>query len=135
MSIARPVQGYRGLVETCRARAEELALSRHELDRLAGLPQGYCGKLLGNADTAKAPKRMWPIALESVLGALGLKIIVIEDETAAARTLALREPVDRANQRFGNVSRLSAKLLPPRSEPPALSIVQGGRKRGGGKYG
>src|SRR5471032_2315139 len=34
--IARPVTGYKGLVETCRQRANELALSRLEIDRLAG---------------------------------------------------------------------------------------------------
>jgi hypothetical protein len=38
-----------------------------------------------------------------MLGALGLKIVVIEDEAATARTLALRVPVDQAQQRFGNV--------------------------------
>jgi len=60
MNIARPVTGYQGLVETCRARADELAISRLELDRLAGLPAGYSGKLLGNPDKARKPKRMWP---------------------------------------------------------------------------
>ena len=44
-------------------------------------------------------KRMWPIGLEAMLGTLGLAILLIEDETAKARTLALRQPVDRANQR------------------------------------
>jgi hypothetical protein len=43
---------------------------------------------------------MWPIGLEAMLGVLGLKILLIEDETATARTLALRTPVDRANQRI-----------------------------------
>jgi hypothetical protein len=109
MSISRPIPGYKGLVEACRARAYqagELGISRLEIDRIAGLPAGYSGRLLGNCDAAKEPRRMFPISLESVLGALGLKIILIEDEAATARTLALREPVDRANQRFGNVSRI-----------------------------
>jgi hypothetical protein len=77
---------------------------------------------------------MWPVALESMLGVLGLKILLIEDEAATARTLALRTPVDRASQRFGNVSRLTPKLLAPPTVPPALTIVNGERKRGG-KYG
>jgi hypothetical protein len=31
---------------------------------------------------------MWPVSLEVILETLGLKILVIEDEVAAARTLA-----------------------------------------------
>jgi hypothetical protein len=46
MCIARPIPGYKGLVETCRQRADELAISRLELDRLAGLPSGCSSKLL-----------------------------------------------------------------------------------------
>jgi hypothetical protein len=82
---------------------------------------------------------MWPTALENMLGVLGLKILLIEDEAAAARTLARREPVDSANQRFGNTCRLSAKLLPPPSRPaaspPVLTVVPAKRSARGGKYG
>jgi hypothetical protein len=98
----------------------QLSLSRSEIDRIAGLPVGYSGKLLGSG-RLKDPKRMWPVSLEAMLGVLGLKILLIEDEAA---------PVDRAQQRFGNVSRLTPKLLPP----PTLNIVSGGQKRPG-KYG
>jgi hypothetical protein len=52
-----------------------------------------------------------------MLGVLGLKILLIEDDAPTARTLALRTPVDRANQRFGNVCRISAKLLPNLRSP------------------
>lgn len=133
MSIARPVQGYKGLVETCRQRAAELAISRQEIDRLGGLPLGYSGKLLGNPDSSRKPKRMWPVGLEAMLGVLGLQVIVIEDPVATARTLALRKPVDRLNQRFGNVSRLTPKLLAPPTPPSALTAVQGQKR--GSKYG
>jgi hypothetical protein len=135
MSIARPIAGYRGLVETCRQRAEDLALSRLEIDRLAGLPTGYSSKLLGRDGAGPKKKRLWPIGLESMLGVLGLKILIIEDEAATARTLALREPVDVRQQRFGNVCRISAKLLPApqTNNPPKLTIVPTALKRGG-KY-
>jgi hypothetical protein len=135
MTIARPVQGYKGLVETCRQRAEELAISRLELDRLAGLPSGYAAKLLGRDGAGPQKKRLWPIGLESMLGVLGLKILIIEDEAATARTLALREPVDVRQQRFGNVCRISAKLLPApqTNNPRKLTIVPTALKRGG-KY-
>jgi hypothetical protein len=71
-----------------------------------------------------------------MLGVLGLKILLIEDDVATARTLALRTPVDRADQRFGNVCRISAKLLPPPSQPtlrPRLTVVSK-RPARGGKY-
>jgi hypothetical protein len=130
-SLGRLITDYRTLVETCRARADELELSRLEIDRLGGLPVGYAGKLLGKDGGApgRKHKKMWPVALESMLGVLGLKILLIEDEAATARTLALRTPVDRSNQRFGNVSRLTPKLL-----APPLTIVNAPQKRGS-KYG
>jgi hypothetical protein len=139
-NLGRLITDYRTLVETCRARADELELSRLEIDRLGGLPVGYAGKLLGKdgGEPGRKHKKMWPVALESMLGVLGLKILLIEDEAATARTLALRTPVDRANQRFGNVSRLTPKLLAPPTAapvgPPSLTIVNGSQKRGG-KYG
>ena len=43
---------------------------------------------------------MGMISLEIVLNTLGLKLVLIEDEAATARTLAQRVPVDRANQRY-----------------------------------
>jgi hypothetical protein len=140
--LGRLITDYRTLVETCRARADELQLSRSEIDRLSGLPSGYAGKILGKASVEdvgfprkKGSKKLWPVALETMLGTLGLKILLIEDEAATARTLALRTPVDRANQRFGNVCRISAKLLPKPSQPaspPLLTIVNTKRR---GKYG
>jgi hypothetical protein len=143
-NLGRLITDYRTLVETCRARADELELSRLEIDRLGGLPTGYSGKLLGKdaVDDVSFPrkknsKKIWPVALESMLGVLGLKILLIEDAEATARTLALRTPVDRAQQRFGNVCRLSPKLLPPPSQPvspPRLTVVSTKRSVRGGKY-
>lgn len=136
-TLGRVIGDYRGLIETCRARADELALSRSEIDRLSGLPSGFSGKLLGQDGSAPKQKRMWPVSLELMLGALGLKILLIEDETATARTLSMRVPVDHRQQRFHNTSRLSPKLLTPPSRPsgpPSLTIVHSRQKRGG-KYG
>jgi hypothetical protein len=124
-NLGRVISDYRTLVETCRARADEIGISRLEIDRLGGLPVGYAGKLLGKdgGNPGRKSKKMWPVALEAMLGVLGLKILLIEDEAATARTLALRTLVQSNQQRFGNVCRISAKRLPgpsqsasPRSE-------------------
>lgn len=106
--LGQTISTYQILVETFRRRADELKLSRSEIDRIAGLPSGYAGKVLSLGKAGKQ-KRMGMVSLENILAALGLKIILIEDEAAAARTLAVRTPVDSRNQRFGNVSRLTPK--------------------------
>jgi hypothetical protein len=135
--LGQAITTYRILVETFRQRADELELSRSEIDRIAGLPSGYAGKIL-SVGAAKKPKRMGMISLENMLATLGLKIILIEDEAATARTLALRTPVDQAQQRFGNVCRISAKLLAPPSQPtspPLLTVVPAKRSARRSKYG
>jgi hypothetical protein len=137
-NLGRMISDYRGLIETCRQRADELGISRLEIDRIGGLPSGYAGKLLGRDGGGPRQKKMWPVALEAMLGTLGLKIILIEDEAATARTLALREPVDHRQQRFGNVCRISAKLLVPPSQPAPptmLTVVSAKRSAGRSKYG
>jgi hypothetical protein len=119
-TLGRVFSDYQTLVEACRARADELELSRLEIDRLGGLPAGYAGKLLGKDGTGGRKKKMWPVALESMLGVLGLKILLIEDEAATARTLARREkPVNRNQQRFGS-AHWRTRLLPP----PSVTTVE-----------
>ena len=62
-----------------------------------------------------------------MLQVLGLKLLVIEDDHETALTLSIREPVQANQQRFGNVSRLTPKLLEAPQQPagpPALSIVR-----------
>jgi hypothetical protein len=155
-TLGRTITDYRTLVETCRARADELALSRSEIDRLGGFPDGYSGKLLGKASVddvgfprKKSSKKIWPVALESMLGVLGLKILLIEDDAATARTIARRDPVAASRQRFGNTSNSKSSLSvestestveiapPQRGEPPPvfrahLRVIQTKR---GLKYG
>jgi hypothetical protein len=127
MCIARPIVGYRGLVETCRERANELAISRLEIDRLAGLPEGYSSKLLGRNDSEKC-KRMWPVSLEAILGTLGLQIIIVEDHAATSRTLSRRIPVDHSNQRFDNKCNSPKQL--PKIAAPQIEQQPGPKKIG-----
>jgi hypothetical protein len=73
-----------------------------------------------------------------MLGVLGLKVLLIEDAALTARTLAHRTPVHAHQQRFGNVSRLTPKLLAAPQQPagvPSLTIVRDQQKRGVSKYG
>jgi len=81
-----------------------------------------------------------------MLQALGLRLLIVEDEAATATTLSSREPVDARQQRFGNTcnskpqprikDRSSAKIPAPPPPPVSrahLRVIQG--KRRGGKYG
>jgi hypothetical protein len=127
-TLGRIVNDYQGLIEICRQRAKELAISRSGIDDLSGLPNGFAGKALG----ARQRKGLGPQTLGPLLQVLGLKLLIIEDDAATARTLGIRTPVQANQQRFNNVSRLTPKLL---GGPPTLTIVKGGRKRGTTKYG
>jgi hypothetical protein len=143
-TLGRLVDDYKGLIETLRERADELGISRLEIDRIGGLASGYAGKVLGEA--GGRPKRLWPIGLEALLGTLGLRVLLIEDHAATARTLKLRKPVDSSNQRFGNKcnskpalcieSTEPIKIAAPKNGPPKsrahLRVVQPKRK---GAYG
>jgi hypothetical protein len=126
--LGRIVNDYESLIEVCRQRADELALSREGIDELSGCAPGFAGKVLGH----RQAKKLGPSTLKPILQVLGLRLMVIEDDREASLTLSIREPVKSSQQRFNNVSRLTPKLL---ASSHALTIVNGGRKRGVTKYG
>jgi hypothetical protein len=135
-NLGRLISDYGALLEAFRERAKELEISREGIDEIAGWADGYASKLLGGA-AAKRRKIIGPLSLGLMLGTLGLKLILIEDPEATARTLTRRKPVDRNQQRFGNVCRISATLLPKPSQPvspPLLTVVAAKRSARGGKY-
>jgi hypothetical protein len=75
--------GYAGLIDAMRARAQErrIALSSADFAAVSGLPSYYGNKLLA----ANPVRRIGAISLGPLLGALGLKLIVAEDEQAVQR--------------------------------------------------
>jgi|SRR4029077_9413974 hypothetical protein len=66
---------YMQLVEALRARAEELAITRLEIDEIAGTPEGWASKVL----TLSTMKALGLRSLGPILGALALKIVLVED--------------------------------------------------------
>jgi hypothetical protein len=132
--LGRICNDYESLIEICRQRADELALSREGIDVLSGCAPGLAGKILGHRQI----KKLGPTTLKPILQVLGLKLLVIEDDREASLTLSIREPVKSSQQRFNNLSRLTPKLLPPSPRPagpPDLKIVPNRQKRGVTKYG
>jgi hypothetical protein len=81
MAAAVEIRSYADLVRALRFRHHELNVSLHTLDQLAGLPLGYCAKILGPGQV----KHLGPISLQSLLGALGCRLQLVEDPEAMAR--------------------------------------------------
>jgi hypothetical protein len=97
---------YDGLWNAVRARVDAMGITRHELDHLSGLPDGYSGKLLGGAQV----RRFGKDSLGETLGAIGCKLVLIEDPDATAQVMA------RAKKR--KLPLRQFKLLSPPSPRP-----------------
>lgn len=63
---------YTSLLDAFRARAAELGIARLEIDEIGGLASGYAAKLLG-------PNPIKTFGRIPLLGALALKIVIVED--------------------------------------------------------
>jgi hypothetical protein len=69
---------YNGLIAAIRNRADELQVAGETIDEVAGLPARYSAKLLGPNQV----RRIGAVSLGPLLGALALKLIIVEDEDA-----------------------------------------------------
>jgi hypothetical protein len=79
---------YDEMINGLRARAAELNLSGLEADSLAGLPIGYCQKLLGQRQI----RRLGAVSLGPFLGALCVKGQFVEDQAALEKLLRQATP-------------------------------------------
>jgi hypothetical protein len=66
---------YEDLVQALRARQDEIGLSNHLLDELAGFTEGHTDKLIGPSRT----KTLGSFSLQTLLDALGLSFVIVED--------------------------------------------------------
>lgn len=115
---ARTIADEADLVAALRARAEELNVSRAEIDRVAGLPSGYAGKMLCIPPVKYAgPQSFWNIA-----GALGLAVQLVVDPEATARFAGKMDQRDTKNARL---RRMIAK-----SKLPWLINAENAREMG-----
>ena len=75
------VTTYSDLHMLLRARANDLQLSREELDSISGLQPGYTAKLL----SPRPMKRLGVTSMPLLLSALGVKLVLmVDDEKTAA---------------------------------------------------
>jgi hypothetical protein len=101
-SVGRLIASYDEVIDAFRARADELELSRLEIDHLSGLAQGHSSHLLAK----KYTQRLGAISLRLMLDTLGLRLLVVEDPDLTARTLKRRTP--RKSSHLRVMRKLSA---------------------------
>jgi hypothetical protein len=93
---------YDGLIAAFRNRAAELQVAGETIDEVAGLPARYSAKLLGPNQI----RRIGAISLGPLLGALALKLVIVEDEDA------LRQYGSRLKRCNPNLARKHNSLVP-----------------------
>lgn len=79
--MTAPIRSMPELIEALRARRDALNISHETIDSIAGLQSGYTSKLLA----PKPIKNLGPMSFGSLLGALGLAVVVVEDPAAVVR--------------------------------------------------
>jgi hypothetical protein len=81
-------RGRRSSRRQAGARADELELSRLEIDHLSGLAPAHTSHLISK----KFTQIFGPVSLPLMLDTLGLRLLVVEDPELTARTLKRRTP-------------------------------------------
>lgn len=113
------VREYADLVEALRARRDALQITHETIDDIAGLSSGYAGKLLCNP-----PLRRLASMLGPMLGALGLKLLVVEDPEAMVRVerrISRKDYYRRVHQAPLEPRRRRPQKAPPPCEAPPLA--------------
>jgi hypothetical protein len=86
---------YDELIDAFRKRCDEFGATRESIDHLAGLPAGYCSKVFAH----KPVKGFGRVSLGPLLGALGLKLVIVEDAEALAKVKLRLAPCVYAGSR------------------------------------
>lgn len=115
LAVIRSHDGFSGLEKALRARWLSLGIPGETLDEVSGLTARYAAKLL-----APFPeKHLGHTSLGPLLGALGLMLIVVEDE----------EMIARLAKRFGGrpirTPNASASMLPVKRRKKRRSMWKG----------
>jgi hypothetical protein len=75
------IRDFDDLLPIIRARIVALGVAHQTVDAVAGLSEGYCSKIVGPGRA----KQLGRISAPALLGALALKLVVVEDPAALAR--------------------------------------------------
>jgi hypothetical protein len=94
--IGRAITNYDEVLDAFRDRADELEISRQEIDRLTGLADAHASMLL----TKSHMKLFGPVSLPLMMAVLGLRFRVEEDPKQTALTLRRRERRSRTHAHY-----------------------------------
>jgi hypothetical protein len=86
---------YAGMLDTLRARVDELQIQGERFEHFAGLPIGYLSKLIG----VRPVRRISMVSMGPLFWALGIRCIVVEDPAATARLKNSIRPRNNAYMR------------------------------------
>jgi hypothetical protein len=75
------VKEYDDLLDAARARKAQLGITFATLDDVSVVQPGYSAKLLGPVPT----KNFGPMSFSAIMGALGVKLVMVEDPVALAQ--------------------------------------------------
>lgn len=100
---------YASLREGLRARARAIGISRLELDHVARLSDGHSGGLLGE----NSSRTFGILSLGKILRALGVRILLVEDSEAIARTARLMSRRRSEPQAIEGKRHWRSKRKPP----------------------
>jgi hypothetical protein len=94
--VGRAIKNYDDVIDAFRDRADDLEISRHEIDRLTGLADAHASMLL----TKSCMKVFGPQSLPLMLQVLGLRFRIEEDPEQTALTLRRRERRMRSHAHY-----------------------------------
>lgn len=103
--FVRACSSYLDVIHGLRERADQLQISRQSIDDLSGLSDGYAAKLLAIPPV----KVIGFMSMEPLFSTLGVRLMLVEDTAATARTVERRAPVKTNHQRFGNKNIATAR--------------------------
>ena len=89
-----------------RARFAALGVSLETVDHIAGLPTRYTAKVIGLQPT----RRFGQFSLDGLLGAAGVKLVVVEDAEALARVQGRFAPLQRVDCGVATRRRIIVKF-------------------------
>jgi hypothetical protein len=124
MNILGEATSHNELIEALRARKEALGLSNAWIEHVIQLSDGHCDKILGPA----RERGLSQLTIDGLLAALAIKLIVVEDEAAAARMRPMWDGRDQRQVRAP--ARIAASLI-KRATPGVMRAAgrAGGQKR------
>lgn len=112
IAVVSAQQGYEGLHQAMRARAEELGIARDQIDELASLTRGHASKLL----SPYPMKAIGRTTLGPMLYALKLKLLVVADDDVIW--------VDEPKERNASQARCSKPLQAGTANMPEVRTLQ-----------